>query len=172
MLAHHHFSGPEPLVYAHDYIADFVPEVYHPHDGHLMSHDELDFYLTTDPHDMTLEQLSIFSKMKSGFKNMGSKIKSTAQKAGTGAKKWWGNNKYKVKKGINIADKVTGAVDTVASMGGAAVCGPYAGACKAGAMGAHMATSVAAAAANRYIKMQMLQAQMEAQQMADMGLIY
>ena len=99
--------------------------------------------------------------------------------AAAGGKKFYNNHKGQIKKGINVANKVAGGVDTFAGMGGAALCGPYAGACKVGAMGAHAATSVANAAAKRYIKtgkkkmmMQMLLAQQAAEQRAAMGMIY
>ena len=127
------------------------PIIHHPYDGHYMGHDEIDFYLMTDPVYMTLEQLNVMknigSKIKKTASSVGSKIKGGAQKAAAGGKKFYNNHKGQIKKGINVANKVAGGVDTFAGMGGAALCGPYAGACKAGAMGAHAATSVANAAA-------------------------
>ena len=192
MLAYHNqLHDGNRAVYDNELSAAIVhddfgyPIIHHPHDYHIMGHDEIDFYLMTDPAYMTLEQLNIFKKIGSSVKkatsSVGKKIKRTTKKASARGKRFWKKNKGKIKKGVNIADKVTGAVDTFASMGGAAVCGPYAAACKAGAKGAHVATSVAAAAANKYIKddkkkmmLQMLLAQQayEQQMAANMGYMY
>ena len=175
MLASYHYAPAIATVPLH-FDAVGYPIIYHPRNGHIMGHDEIDFYRYTSPEFMTLEQLNFFKdigkKIKSTATKASDAMKKTAKKTAAGGKKFWNKEKYNIKKGINIADKVTGVVDTVAGMGGAAVCGPYAGACKAGAMGAHLATSTANMAAKKFIKMQMLRVQYEAEQRAAMGMIY
>ena len=183
-IDHHPFEHDDYLDVDYD---DFgYPIIHHPLDGHLMLHDEIDFYLNTDPHHMTLEQLGFFKKLGRSIKKTASSatrkvsntakkasrgVSRTAKRAGRSGKDWWRKNTYKVKKGINIANKVTGYTNKFMSYGGAYMCGPYAGACKTGAKAAHMATTAANYAAQKYIKLIQLQQQL-ADEAADMGLVY
>ena len=169
MLAHHVYAHAPYVhtVHAPAYLHGY-PVIHHPYDGHIMTSDEIDFYFNTDPRDMTLEQLGFFDKIKKAA----TKVKNGAVTAFNKGKTFWNKNKYNIAKGVHVADDVAGAVDKFAQAGGSKICGKYSAQCLKGAASAHSGLDKAAAAADKYIKMMMLQARYEAEQDAAMKMIY